>query len=255
MTVRMVGEKLAREAGRRSASVEVDDRKVAGAGAAAAIQAIREQAASMSDVLQELSAVVAALSSDVEEVIQNGVTTELLAQAEAAFNTDLQERMQEAVLPLFADGEDGSTAQSWAEKVTQAAVPAITFEAVEALRELAGKAIQDGLQPKSDSEEEGEKVPEPKKELELHVAAGVSATDMMSEWLGEMKAAREREKRLMELLERQQQQMEKQGSSSSGDEIAYEAGRKATLLELSEKLAVKAGPTFTFAKPMKDRDD
>ncbi len=70
-----------------------------------------------------------------------------------------------------------------------------------------------------------------------------------------MKAAREREKRLMELLERQQQQMEKQSSSSSGDEIAYEAGRKATLLELSEKLAVKAGPTFTFAKPMKDRDD
>ena len=99
----------------------------------------------MSDVLQELSAVVAALSSDVEEVIQNGVTTELLAQAEAAFNTDLQERMQEAVLPLFADGEDGSTAQSWAEKVTQAAMPAITFEAVETLKELAGKAIQDGL--------------------------------------------------------------------------------------------------------------
>ena len=52
MTVRMVGEKLAREAGRRSASVEVDERKLAGAGAAAAIQAVREQAASMSDVLQ-----------------------------------------------------------------------------------------------------------------------------------------------------------------------------------------------------------
>ena len=51
MTVRMVGEKLAREAGRRSASVEVDERKLAGAGAAAAIQAVREQAASMSDVL------------------------------------------------------------------------------------------------------------------------------------------------------------------------------------------------------------
>ena len=95
----------------------------------------------MSDVLQELSAVVAALSSDVEEVIRNGVTTELLAQAEATFNTDLQERMQDAVLPLFADGEDGSTALSWAEKVTQAAMPAVTFEAIEALRELAGKAI------------------------------------------------------------------------------------------------------------------
>ena len=87
MTVRMVGEKLAREAGRRSASVEVDDIKVAGAGAAAAIQAIREQAASMSDVLEELGAIVAGLSSDVEEVIRNGVTTELLAQAEATFNT------------------------------------------------------------------------------------------------------------------------------------------------------------------------
>ena len=33
----------------------------------------------MSDVLQELSVIVAALSNDVEEVIQNGVTTELLA--------------------------------------------------------------------------------------------------------------------------------------------------------------------------------
>ena len=54
MTVRMVGEKLAREAGRRSASVEVDERKLAGAGAAAAIQAVREQTASMSDVLEEL---------------------------------------------------------------------------------------------------------------------------------------------------------------------------------------------------------
>ena len=62
MTVRMVGEKLAREAGRRSASVEVDERKLAGAGAAAAIQAVREQAASMSDVLEELSAIVAGLS-------------------------------------------------------------------------------------------------------------------------------------------------------------------------------------------------
>ena len=51
MTVRMVGEKLAREAGRRSASVEVDERKLAAAGAAAAIQAVRKQAASMSDVL------------------------------------------------------------------------------------------------------------------------------------------------------------------------------------------------------------
>ena len=138
MTVRMVGEKLAREAGRRSASVEVDERKLAGAGAAAAIQAVREQAASMSDVLEELSAIVAGLSSDVEEVIRNGVTTELLAQAEATFNTDLQARMEDAVLPLFADGEDGSTALSWAEKVTQAAMPAVTFEAVEALRELAG---------------------------------------------------------------------------------------------------------------------
>ena len=145
MTVRMVGEKLAREAGRRSASVEVDERKLAGAGAAAAIQAVREQAASMSDVLEELSAIVAGLSSDVEEVIQNGVATELLAQAEATFNIDLEERMQDAVLPLFADGEDGSTALSWAQKVTQAAMPAVTFEAVEALRELAGKAIQDGL--------------------------------------------------------------------------------------------------------------
>ena len=86
MTVRMVGEKLAREAGRRSASVEVDDRKEAGADAAAAIQAIRKQAASMSDVLQELSVVVAALSNDVEEVIKIGVTTELLAKAEATFN-------------------------------------------------------------------------------------------------------------------------------------------------------------------------
>ena len=123
MTVRMVGEKLAREAGRRSASVEVDERKLAGAGAAAAIQAVREQAASMSDVLEELSAIVAGLSSDVEEVIRNGVTTELLAQAEATFNEDLEERLQDAVLPLFADGEDGSTALSWAEKVTQAAMP------------------------------------------------------------------------------------------------------------------------------------
>ena len=145
MTVRMVGEKLAREAGRRSASVEVDERKLAGAGAAAAIQAVREQAASMSDVLEELGAIVAGLSNDVEEVIRKGVTTELLAKAEATFNTDLQERMLEAVLPLFADGEDGSTAQSWAEKVTEAAMPSITFEAVESLRELAGKAIQDGL--------------------------------------------------------------------------------------------------------------
>ena len=75
MTVRMVGEKPAREAGRRSASVEVDDRKEAGADAAAAIQAIRKQAASMSDVLQELSVIVAALSNDVEEVIKKGVTT------------------------------------------------------------------------------------------------------------------------------------------------------------------------------------
>ena len=32
MTVRMVGEKLAREAGRRSASVEVDERKLAADG-------------------------------------------------------------------------------------------------------------------------------------------------------------------------------------------------------------------------------
>ena len=126
MTVRMVGEKLAREAGRRSASVEVDERKLAGAGAAAAIQAVREQAASMSDVLQELSVVVAALSNDVEEVIQKGVTTELLAQAEATFNLDLEERMQDAVLPLFADGEDGTTALSWAQKVTKAAMPAVT---------------------------------------------------------------------------------------------------------------------------------
>ena len=145
MTVRMVGEKLAREAGRRSASVEVDERKLAGAGAAAAIQAVREQAASMSDLLEELSAIVAGIAGDVEEVIKNGVTIELLAQAEAELNRDLQDKMQEAVLPLFADGEDGSTALSWAEKVTAAAVPAITFEAVEALRELAGKAIQDGL--------------------------------------------------------------------------------------------------------------
>ena len=122
MTVRMVGEKLAREAGRRSASVEVDDRKLAGASAAAAIQSIRKQAASMSDVLQELSVIIAALSNDVEEVIQNGVTTELLAKAEAAFNLDLEERMQEAVLPLFADGEDGTTALSWAQKVTKAAM-------------------------------------------------------------------------------------------------------------------------------------
>ena len=145
MTVRMVGEKLAREAGRRSASVEVDDRKVAGASAAAAIQAIRKQAFSMSDVLQELSVIIAALSNDVEEVIQNGVTTELLAKAEAMFNQDLQERLQEAVLPLFADGEDGTTALSWAQKVTKAAMPAVTFEAVEALKDLAGKAVQDGL--------------------------------------------------------------------------------------------------------------
>ena len=55
--------------------------------------------------------------------------------------------------------------------------------------------------------------------------------------IGEMKAARERESRLMQLLERQQQQLEHQVPASSGDEIAYEAGRKATLLELSEKLA------------------
>ena len=145
MTVRMVGEKLAREAGRRSASVEVDDRKEAGADAAAAIQAIRKQAASMSDVLQELSVIVAALSNDVEEVIKNGVTTELLAKAEATFTLDLEERMQEAVLPLFADGEDGTTALSWAQKVTKAAMPSATFEAVEALKDLAGKAIQEGL--------------------------------------------------------------------------------------------------------------
>ena len=145
MTVRMVGEKLAREAGRRSVSVEVDDRKEAGADAAAAIQAIRKQAASMSDVLGELSVVVAALSNDVEEIIKMGVTTELLAKAEATFNLDLEKRMQDAVLPLFADGEDGTTALSWAQKVTKAAMPAVTFEAVEALRELAGKAIQDGL--------------------------------------------------------------------------------------------------------------
>ena len=116
MTVRMVGEKLAREAGRRSASVEVDDRKEAGADAAAAIQAIRKQAASMSDVLQELSVIVAALSNDVEEIIEKGVTTELLAQAEATFNEDLEERLQDAVLPLFADGEDGTTALSWSIK-------------------------------------------------------------------------------------------------------------------------------------------
>ena len=127
MTVRMVGEKLAREAGRRSASVEVDDRKEAGADAAAAIQAIRKQAASMSDVLQELSVVVAALSNDVEEIIKIGVTTELLAKAEATFNLDLEKKLQDAVLPLFADGEDGTTALSWAQKVTKAAMPAVTF--------------------------------------------------------------------------------------------------------------------------------
>ena len=57
--------------------------------------------------------------------------------------------------------------------------------------EIEGKAVDQppaaaspALKSKSDSEEEGGKVPEPKKELELHVAAGVSATDMMSEWLG-----------------------------------------------------------------------
>ena len=127
MTVRMVGEKLAREAGRRSVSVEMDDRKVTGADAAAAIQAIRKQAASMSDVLQELSVIVAALSNDVEEIIKIGVTTELLAKAEATFNLDLEKKLQDAVLPLFADGEDGTTALSWAQKVTKAAMPAVTF--------------------------------------------------------------------------------------------------------------------------------
>ena len=53
MTVRMVGEKLAREAGRRPTSTGVDDRKLAGTGAAEAIQAMVEGAAEYSDCLAE----------------------------------------------------------------------------------------------------------------------------------------------------------------------------------------------------------
>ena len=56
----------------------------------------------MSDVLQELSAIVASMSVDVEDVIRSGVTAELLASAEATFSADLRDRLQEAVLPLFA---------------------------------------------------------------------------------------------------------------------------------------------------------
>jgi hypothetical protein len=47
----------------------------------------------------------------------------------------------------------------------------------------------------------------------------------------------------------EQTQSNSQPPAPSGDEIAYNAGRKAALIEASENLSKKAGPSFQFGAP------
>eukprot|EP01043_Picozoa_sp_COSAG02_P021835 COSAG02_NODE_1119_length_14467_cov_20.454691_4_plen_95_part_00 len=83
LTVRMVGEELAREAGRAAAgpadaeAAAAQKRKEAAASAKQAIAAIREEAtAGGGDVMDELNIIVAGLSADIEEIIERGIEAE-----------------------------------------------------------------------------------------------------------------------------------------------------------------------------------
>ncbi len=80
--------------------------------------------------------------------------------------------------------------------------------------------------------------------------SGDGNNELMQKMLSEMEVGRKREERMIKIMEQQQQQLQQQRpiQQPSGDEIAYEAGRQAALLEASENLSAKVAPSFSFPR-------
>ena len=105
------------------------------------------------------------------------------------------------------------------------------------------------------AEEETEPPPEPLPQAAAAVIAeesGAGNDAAIKKMMNEIEASRKREERMMRMMEQQQQQLQQLQpvQKLSQDEIAYEAGRQAALLEASENLSAKAAPSFSFPKPM-----
>ena len=102
--------------------------------------------------------------------------------------------------------------------------------------------------------EEPSPEPQPATQPATQVALVAEATDadsIMKRLLSELEASRGREERLLKIVEGSREpEREIAFGKRSEDDLAYEAGRRPAMLEVSENAAAKAGPSFSFAKPM-----
>ena len=105
MTVRMVGEKLAREA-RGTAGADAGEKqdrlKAAVQECRTAAARIQQEARSKAGAsADDLNTLIAEVSSDIEGIIDAGVSSDLIERAQEQLETQCRAAIQDAVQPLF----------------------------------------------------------------------------------------------------------------------------------------------------------
>ena len=109
MTVRMVGEKLAREA-RGTAGVDAGEKdrlKAAVQECRTAAARIQQEARSKAGAsADDLNTLIAEVSSDIEGIIDAGVSSDLIEKAQEQLEKQCRAAIQSAVKPLFGGTED-----------------------------------------------------------------------------------------------------------------------------------------------------
>ena len=144
MTVRMVGEKLAREArgtAGADAAGKTDRLKAAVQECRTAAAQIQQEAKSKAGAsADDLNTLIAEVSSDIEGIIDAGVSSDLIEKAQEQLEEQCRTAIQDAVEPLFGGTEEEIA--DWQKKAVDAAMPAIMGAAAPVIQDMAANTMQ-----------------------------------------------------------------------------------------------------------------